>query len=85
MWKGYEPALRAYMNECILQWKERGFKNTMSYEKVSVNFEKPKWFGDERFHASHRSNLLRKDYGHYSKFNWTESNDLPYFWPSKNP
>jgi hypothetical protein len=43
----------------------------------------PKWFGDDRFHASHRSNLLRKDLQHYSQFNWEESPDMDYFWPTK--
>lgn len=42
----------------------------------------PSWFGSEPFHASHRSNLLRKDPKHYGQFGWTESPDLPYIWPS---
>lgn len=42
---------------------------------------KPHWLGHEQFHASHRSNLLRKDAKHYGQFNWTESADLPYIWP----
>ena len=41
------------------------------------------WFGDKRVHASHRSNLLRKDSEFYGKYNWKESSDLPYFWPVK--
>ncbi len=41
----------------------------------------PSWFGDERYHASHRGNLLRKDPGWYGVLGWTESPDLPYFWP----
>ena len=40
----------------------------------------PPWLGDERVHASHRSNLLRKDKDFYSKYNWSESNDMPYYW-----
>ena len=32
-------------------------------------------------HASHRSNLLRKDPEHYMQFGWTEPPDLPYVWP----
>lgn len=39
------------------------------------------WLGNEAFHASHRSNLLRKDPEHYKQFNWTEPNNLPYVWP----
>ena len=41
----------------------------------------PPWFGDEAFHSSHRSNLLRKDPQWYGQFGWTESPDLPYIWP----
>jgi hypothetical protein len=41
----------------------------------------PPWLGDERLHASHRSNLLRKDPEHYGQFEWTEPDDLPYWWP----
>jgi len=43
----------------------------------------PPWFGNERFHASHRSNLLRKDPTWYEQFGWAEPPDLPYVWPSK--
>jgi hypothetical protein len=41
----------------------------------------PPWVGNSTFHASHRSNLLRKDYAYYSKFGWREPVDLPYYWP----
>ena len=41
----------------------------------------PPWFGDENFHRSHRSNLLRKDPGWYGRFGWMEPDDLPYEWP----
>ena len=41
----------------------------------------PEWLGREDFHASHRSNLLRKEFEYYSQFEWTEPIDLPYVWP----
>ncbi|TDY60158.1 hypothetical protein C8D99_10911 [Aminivibrio pyruvatiphilus] len=41
----------------------------------------PPWFGDETFHRSHRSNLLRKDPEWYGRFGWSEGPDLPYAWP----
>ena len=40
----------------------------------------PQWLGDEDLHSSHRSNLLRKDKDFYSKYNWSEPNDMPYYW-----
>lgn len=42
----------------------------------------PYWMGHEPTHASHRSNLLRKDPVHYGKFGWTEPPNLPYIWPN---
>ena len=41
----------------------------------------PDWFGDEQFHLSHQSNLLRKDYEHYSQFFMGIPDDIPYVWP----
>jgi hypothetical protein len=41
----------------------------------------PNWLGYNRLHASHRSNLLRKDPIHYGQFKWKETPDLPYWWP----
>ena len=41
----------------------------------------PPWLGNEALHASHRSNLLRKDPGFYGRYGWTEPADLPYVWP----
>ena len=41
----------------------------------------PPWFGDEAFHRSHRSNLLRKEPQWYGQFGWTEPADLAYEWP----
>ena len=45
----------------------------------------PPWLGDAKFHAAHRSNLLRKNPTHYSQFGWTEPHDLPYIWPVTSP
>jgi hypothetical protein len=49
---------------------------------VASDLVLPPWWGDERLHASHRSNLLRKDPAHYGRFGWAEPPDLPYFWPA---
>ena len=43
----------------------------------------PSWLGDEAFHLSHRSALVRKDPGHYRPlFGDDVPADLPYVWPS---
>ena len=41
----------------------------------------PKWLGDESFHLSHQSNLLRKKPEHYGQFFMGIPNNLPYVWP----
>lgn len=82
MWKNDIDALRLYCDYSISVWEERGFKNTMKkYSRVCETY--PSWFGNPEFHASHRSNLLRKDPIHYGQFGWTEPHDLPYIWPIK--
>jgi hypothetical protein len=82
MWKGYKKALELYYNTTILEWERRGYKNNMQLI-VTENIVLPPWFGNELFHASHRSNLLRKDPVYYSQFGWKESPDLEYVWPTK--
>lgn len=84
MWDGYTQCLSWYMSICIDEWVNRGFKNTMlcAYpQNLRISF--PWWFGNDKFHASHRSNLLRKDPEFYGRYGWTESHDLPYVWPTK--
>ena len=84
MWRGHEDALRKYHNLCIREWEYRGFRNNMPFmEEVGGVASLPSWFGVEKFHASHRSNLLRKDPDFYGWFGWSEPNDLPYCWPQE--
>lgn len=42
----------------------------------------PRWLGDEDFHRSHRSSLLRKDPEHYGRSFADVPDDLPYVWPT---
>jgi hypothetical protein len=44
----------------------------------------PPWLGDEDFHRSHRSALLRKDPEHYGPLFPDVPDDLPYVWPGKD-
>lgn len=87
MWAGCEDALLVYMKEITDEWINRGYKNniTLHYEILNdLDIEKikyPKWLGKKEFHDSHKSNLLRKDFEYYKKFNWGVPNDLPYIWP----
>jgi hypothetical protein len=82
MWRGYEPALAAYMNACIDEWVRRGYRNAMLKERVS-RYRLPPWFGDPAVHASHRANLLRKAPEFYGRYGWTEDPAAPYVWPAQ--
>jgi len=69
----------------IQEWMRRGYRNTLELHRESWDntvVEVPSWFGNEAFHASHRSNLLRKSYDWYFRWGWRESIDLPYIWPA---
>lgn len=82
MWRGHTAALQLYYNAIVAEWISRGYKNNMIRYSIFIpDVQFPSWLGDEKFHASHRSNLLRKLPEHYGEFNWSESNDLPYIWP----
>lgn len=84
MWRGYPKALAIYYNTCLEVWEERGFKN-IKLTKIPIIMHSltpfPEWFGDPDFHASHQSNLLRKNPEHYGKY-FDVPNNLPYIWPT---
>lgn len=79
MWEGYEKALKYYQWCMFKEWAKRrwDFKLKDCLKKPK-NF--PPWLGNRKFHASHKSNLLRKDKEHYKKFNWKEPSNLDYVW-----
>jgi hypothetical protein len=84
MWKNNIGCLRKYGMVICQEWRNRGYKDTLlPVFSICENQEKPKWLGDESFHLSHRSNLMRKDQCHYSKF-FKCSNNLEYIWPIEN-
>jgi len=90
MWRGYEWSLFDYTVAVCREWRGRGFQDTVLdklYSEIApllspeASREKPAWAGNEEFHRSHRSNLLRKNPEHYGKFGWDVPVDLPYIWP----
>jgi hypothetical protein len=85
MWKNYVPALKLYMNFAIQEWIRRGFQNTMEFENIEkTDIIIPSFIGNEKFHSSHRANLLKKDFEFYSKYGWSENPSDPYVWMDKN-
>jgi hypothetical protein len=88
MWRGAKPHLVLYGLAICDEWRKRGFNDTCA-EKIAAfmpddaeNASPPHWLGNADFHASHRSNLLRKEPDHYRQFHWVDGPDLPYVWPS---
>ena len=84
MWKNYLPALQQYLNLSIIEWISRGFNNTMKLEQIEYDkIVQPDFIGNERFHSSHRANLLKKEPDFYNQYGWTEDPSGPYVWMDK--
>lgn len=91
MWRGHEIELCRYAVAMCREWISRGYNDSLlpffedaitQYSSDGRNDAPPPWLGDELLHASHRSNLLRKDPDFYGKYQWTEPPDIPYLWPT---
>lgn len=91
MWRGHLQALASYGIAICDEWRSRGYFDTAgdwfsnwldTHGTEWTDTMLPAWFGSPPFHASHRSNLLRKHPEHYTQFNWVEPPTLPYVWPS---
>jgi len=91
MWRGHEHALADYSVIVCEVWIERGYKDTCrdKIEAMRVDHASqwglglPPWWGDERLHASHRSNLIRKFPEHYAPQWPSDPDDLDYYWPAE--
>lgn len=92
MWRGHTMALAEYSLNICAEWIWRGYRDTTAQTislmvdlafaiDQSLTPDKPPWWGDEAFHTSHQSNLLRKDPGYYGQYFPTIPDDLPYIWP----
>jgi hypothetical protein len=88
MWNGYINALILYHNISLEEWSKRTRKdgtfvtNNMIPIPYVGKIIYPPWFGDDSFHISHQSNLVRKDAVYYGpKFPNVPTN-LEYIWPS---
>ena len=82
MWRGHERALCEYGVAICDEWIARGYKDTMRERFIAVHSDLPDtglpvWIGKDQFHASHQSNLKRKDPDHY---NFNVESNLPYIW-----
>lgn len=82
MWCGYETSLKIYINQCIHEWKKRGFQNNMEIYKAEDG-EAPLWINEKPWWItktdliinSHKTALLRKE---------TERGEEPWYWKKKD-
>lgn len=95
MWDGHQEALACYGWYACLEWRIRGFNDTVQeffserLYNAGADIDWPWWFGHKEMVESHRSKLLRKDMPFYTKHlkgPWQNSDHyvglkLPYLWP----
>ena len=87
MWRGHEAALIFYGMAVCEAWIARGYRDTLwdwfqqQYDERLPEHSSPRWLGDEAFHLSHQSNLVRKDAAFYAPVFPGVPDDLPYVWP----
>jgi len=89
MWSNNPNSYVEYALYFTNEWRARGFKTTLDNKLKELyvageNTDKPKWWGIESFHASHRQTLLFKNFEHYTRFGWKETPVYQYWWPTQN-
>lgn len=99
-WEGHNGSLLVYTYAMAREWHKRYGRVHGSWKRTRMEQpelwavirkkypEPPPWLGDPRYHISHQSNLLRKDWDYYAKhFPGVVANpelhDLEYFWPTR--
>jgi hypothetical protein len=94
MWRGHDEALATYGVVICRAWTALGHVDTVEGKLVAELGPAPRsqaelaragllpsWLGDETFHRSHRSALVRKDPARYRPLFPDVPDDLPYVWP----
>lgn len=89
MWTGCETALAMYGLAMCNEWVARGYNDTMTERFLALlegknltDVEMPSWLGDQDFHRSHQSNLIRKQQEFYEPQFPGVPADLEYIWPT---
>jgi hypothetical protein len=65
----------------VADLRAAGVRRLRSQRQLAEAGALPPWLGDEDFHRSHRSALLRKDPEQYGRLFGDVPPDLPYVWP----
>jgi hypothetical protein len=93
MWRNWLPGLTKYALVVTDAWIERGHADTVRPQVLQFapevdamsqdELDLPWYIGDEEFHRSHQSNLVRKDAEFYGPVFPGVPDDLPYLWPGE--
>lgn len=89
MWKGHERWLLLYGVKICDEWIARGYRDTCRTKMLDLRDQlpgdrdqvRPEWLGDDEFHRSHQSNLVRKLPDFYRPLFRGVPDNLPYIWP----
>lgn len=85
MWRNYSNTLIDYGIAICNEWIKRGYRDTCKEKILQFNDsriqEHPFWLGADKFHNSHKSNLMRKMPEWYKQYDWKVADNLPYVWP----
>lgn len=87
MWRGSEQTLIKFGMAVCFEWSSRDNTDNVLKKIVAFRTEfepdtpEPEWLGDEKFHASHRSFLLRSQPTWYRQFWPDEPDDLAMIFP----
>lgn len=87
MWREYESALASYGHAMCLEWTRRGgndhadLTGWFAARIMDGPIPVPTWVYSSELHASHRSNLIRKNEGHYAPQWFHAPRGMPYLWP----
>lgn len=77
---------RGFRDTCaatiVADLREAGVTALRSQADLAAAGALPAWLGDEEFHRSHRSALVRKDPAFYAPLFPGVPDDLPYVWPT---
>jgi hypothetical protein len=67
----------------VADLRKAGITDIRTQPELAAAGALPPWLGDERFHRSHQSSLIRKDPEFYALRFPDVPDDLPYHWPTQ--
>lgn len=97
MWRGHEYQLFQYLINICMEWRDRGYKDTVQDSLYKLMFKHqvpfsqlPKWLNNPAVSITHQANLFIKNSEHYKLFEPATKiyqdficcpNKCNYYWP----